>query len=71
MIHVHNMEEKCVERKKPRKLRKDKGKSKLSTAGKLIGVNETITEDSSKADNSVCEYFKDIITTFHEDVCYN
>lgn len=55
MIKVHKMEG-PVARKKQRKPRKDKGKPKLSTAGKLIGIYEGISED-----NNVPEHFKDII----------
>lgn len=71
MIKVHKMEPINVV-KRPRKVRKDKGKPKLSTAGRLVGVFETICEKSTEeTDNSVRECFKDIITTFHEEVCYN
>lgn len=75
MIKEHQMEPAIPSIKKQRKPRKDKGKPKLTTAGKLIGVSETIVEkddnESEVTDNTVQEYFKDIISTFHEELCYN
>lgn len=59
MIKTHKME-RLVARKKQRKPRKDKGKPKLSTAGKLIGVCESISEEKSE-ENPVREHFKEMI----------
>lgn len=58
--------ERHVVRKKQRKPRKDKGKSKLSTAGKLFGVFESISEEPPE-ESTVQEHFNDIISIYHEE----
>lgn len=60
--------------KKPRKPRKDKGLPRLSTAGKLIGVNEPLslqTDKEKTPDSSVNELLQGLISTFQDDICHN
>lgn len=73
IIKVHGMEDKCILRKQ-RKLRKDRGKPKLGTAGKLIGINVIANKrqfENKDETNSVRDYFQNIISTFHDEVAYN
>lgn len=64
-----------TEPKKPRKVRKDKGIPKLSTAGKLIGVDEPLSLQTGNReetpDGSVNELLQGLITTFQDDFCHN